>query len=469
MIRPRLPGFPATRAMGLLTDHIVPLTGADCFVLALNRLMRRNGQHGLIGQTHLLLAGVPDIAQLRAAADRLSRNHPVLDAKVKRAFWQLRPEWRLEKNRRRPLPVLLWHESGATPLPESRETSGLTQLAEEILNQSLQNGPGLRNLRLDLVLLANGESVLLLTWSHLLFDGKGAELLISELMSNSEINSTTPTPVPPSKLSFSERAERGKPVVSHFFKLARNRYRSLAGPHPRPGRLRFRMLHLDESQTMQVKELSDRLGGALFNVGFYLACAVRAHRRAFLCRGEDPGHYVVSVPVQVRRKGGARNPFHNSVTVLFFSMKREDLETIESAVQAAQKQFEEMTRAGLDRSFLNVLELMRLLPSPFYMKFVEHQFAGEVSSFFHSFTGSFAAEPETFFNAPVRNAYHIPSVSSPPGSGLFFGMYRGQLTVTCSWRDGAVSEQEVTAMLSQVEEDFLIRQPTETIPICVAE
>lgn len=448
----------AAQDMGIFFRKLANLTGADCFVLALDRLMHRHKQQGLIGQTHLLLESTPELAGLRIAAENLARKHPLLDAVVKRNPFTFQASWHIEKNRKSHLPVLLWREPGAGSHPEAQEVPCFKAFSEDILNQSLQKGPGLRNLRLDLVFLGSGQTVMVLTWSHLLFDGKGAELLLAELI-NSATNATpsktfvpgqTPTLLPPIR----ERMQLAKPVVEHFFNLARNNYRSLAGPHPRPGRLRFRLLQLDPQQSGRVKEYSAQLAGSLFNVSFYLACAVRAHRAAFLCRGGDPTHYVVSIPVQVRRKGGPRNPFHNSVTVLFFCLQREDLGSLQAAVASAQRQFEEMTRSGLDRAFTMVLSMMSVLPSYPYMKFVENQFSGEVSSFFHSFTGSFAVEPECFFGARVQNAYHIPSISSPPGSGLFFGNFRGQLSATFSWREGAVSGREIDAMMAQLREDF---------------
>jgi hypothetical protein len=199
--------------------------------------------------------------------------------------------------------------------------------------------------------------------------------------------------------------------------------------------------------------------GPLFTIGFFLACALRAHQAAFWARHRDPEHYVVSIPIQVRKKGRNCMPFQNQVTILFFSLSREDLTTFESAAKCAQKQFEEMTHAGLDRSFSGVLELMSLLPAPLYMRFLSLQFGGEITSFFHSFTGEFSADLSNVFGASVTNAYHIPSVSAPPGSGLFFGMFHGQLNAIFSWREGAVTREEADVVIARLREDLLWEAP----------
>ena len=454
--------------MKIFYRKLVELTGADCFVLALNRMMHRHGQTGLIGQTHLVMEGIPDFATLHAAAEKITRGHPLLNAVVFRNPLTWKAEWRIENHPSSVLRLNLWKErhcssvlkdfQGAPP----QETDSLEELAQSLLNKPMSTQEGLRNLRLDLLLLSAGGSILLITWNHILFDGKGAEFLVATLVeATTKEHVSKPSSFiqkPVRLLSLRERFLKARPIVERFFTLGKYQYRSLSGPHPKPARLRFRVMTMTLQESKIITERSANLAGALFYASFYLACAARAHRRAFQLRGEDPTHYVVSIPVQVRRKGGDSNPFQNCVTVFFFCLEREDLVTLPKAVKAAQKQFEEMTRAQLDRSFSEVLSLMRFLPSVLYMRFVKSNFSAEVSSFFHSYTGKFAADMDTFCGTRVLNAYHTPSVSSPPGSGLFFGMFRDQLTATFSWREGAVDDREVEAILSQLKEDLLGRE-----------
>jgi len=163
---------------------------------------------------------------------------------------------------------------------------------------------------------------------------------------------------------------------------------------------------------------------------------------------------VVSVPVQTRKRG-ARGPlFHNQVSIFFFSAVREALGTIEAATTAMKQQFAEMTRGKLDESFLVVLELMMRLPSWMFMWVVRRQFKGEICSFFHSHTGVFAPELVEFAGAKVTNAYHLPCLATPPGTGLFFCERDGQVNITVTWREGCLSDEERKLMLAQTMEDL---------------
>ena len=446
----------------LPSDKPTRLTGADCFVLTLETLMRRHGQHGLIGQTHLRMDSVPDLAGLEKSAERLAQAHPLLNAKTWRNPFNLLPACHSKKRGPRSLPVNLWFEKGAC-IPDGRHATEILsegEWVEHVLNQPLGFRDGLRNLHIDLLLLRTGGSLLVLTWTHLLFDGKGAEFLVDALVNppSPEAKAVAPTSAPALKhplWRLRDLLREATPVVERFSLLTKNRYSSLGGPRPRPGRLRFQMLTFDRESTSRIQARLEATVGPLFSIGFYLACALRAHRAVFLSRGEDPEHYVVSIPVQVRKKGRGGTPFQNCVTILFFALKRESLGSIESAAACAQQQFEEMTRARLDRSFTAVLELMSVIPSALYLWFLSAQFGGEITSFFHSFTGDFSARLGSVFGASVTNAYHIPSVSAPPGSGLFFGLFNGQLNATFSWREGSVTSAEADSVLATLRGDLL--------------
>ena len=438
-------------------EKLGDLTGADCFILALSSMMRKNGQHELVGQTQLILAGIPDLLALEKTARDFGKDHPILDANVHRSPWTLLPAWWSNSLSEKILSPIIWRETGLPNL-ESRETKEIDScqnLAEQLLNNPLAFQGGLRNLRLDLFLCKDGASVLLFTWNHLLFDGKGAELLVERFIAAMQGRSRPLLPIKSDNpLSLQAKFRKSKPSVDRFFELVKNRYRSLAGVKPPKGLLRYKILKYDREKTETILRRAESFSG-LFSISFFLACAARGHRAAFLARGEDPSHYVSTVPVQLRRKGARQNPFQNQVTVLFFSMKKEDLETLETAVQAAQAQFEEMTRQDLGGSFEMVLGLMRRLPTNLYLKFLGAQFSGEITSFFHSATGSFLGGLEEFGGSRILDAYHVPSVSAPPGSGLFFGEFGGRITATFSWREGSVNEKEADAILHQVNCDLL--------------
>ncbi len=437
----------------------VPVRVADCFLLALDAFMRRTGQGEHITQSVLELDRAPDLARLGTAAARVMQKHPLLAARLRRSWRTWLPFWEIPTVLPESLPITLWRESGAPGAlgPQAREVRDAMARLEEIMSEPLRAGGVSVNARLDIVERRNGRFYLALSWRHTLIDGKGAELLLAELARLADDLDTPIEAKEPARarLSFRERILKTKPAIHRFQDLSKLGFASLSGPRPRAGRGRYQVITLGEADSSRVRERVEKMTGALFPMAFYVAVTARAHDRVFRHRGQTPGGYVASVPIQTRKRG-ARGPlFHNQVTVFFFAAKHDDLATIETAATAMKTQFAEMSRARLDESFSAVLELMMRLPSALFMRVVRWQFKGEIGSFFHSHTGTFAPEITGFAGAKITNAFHLPCLGTPPGTGLFFSERDGCITITVSWREGCLSDDERRLMAAQALEDCL--------------
>jgi hypothetical protein len=432
---------------------------ADCFLLALDAFMRRTGQGAHITQSVLELEHAPDLTRLHAAAARVVQKYPLLAARLRRHWRTWLAYWELPSVVPAALPVGLWRESGAPGAlgPEAREVADPMARLEEIMAEPLSVDGLHLNARLDVVELRSGRCLLALSWRHTLIDGKGAELLLVEIARLAEgIDAPIEgkEPVRP-QLSVKELIAKTKPAINRFSELAKLGFASLSGPRSRAGRGRYQIITLDKADSNQLRARVESMTGALFPMAFYVACTARAHDRVFQHRGKIPGGFVASVPIQTRKRG-ARGPlFHNQVTVFFFSAKRDVLATIESAAAAMKTQFAEMSRARLDESFSAVLELMMRLPASLFMRVVRWQFKGEIGSFFHSHTGTFAPEISEFAGAKIVNGFHLPCLGTPPGTGVFFSERDGRVTITVTWREGILTDEERRLMAAQVLEDCL--------------
>jgi hypothetical protein len=156
------------------------------------------------------------------------------------------------------------------------------------------------------------------------------------------------------------------------------------------------------------------------------------------------------------RKPKARHPiFQNQVTVLHFRLSDSEVDDLEKATTSIQAQFESAVRSGLESSSATMLWWMRRLPTGLYRRFLQRDTGGEIVSFFQSHTGDFLPGVREICGAPITNGWHIPSVSQPPGSGIFFSDREGRLSATISWRQGSLKLDEVDAMESSLRSDLL--------------
>ncbi len=442
----------------------VPFQVADSFVLALDDFMDRTRQGGHVSQSVLELDRAPDLEKLHASLRRLVAKHPLLVATPRRSWKTLLPYWSVPiPPPGGSLPLGLWREEGAAAdLPGSRVIPDAKDFLQAEMMEPL---PGIGalpcNARLDVVALRGGRCLIALSWSHLLVDGKGAELLLEEigrLADGVDLPDDVPTPAKPA-LSLLEKFRKTKPAMDHLTGLQKTGTPSLGGPKPRGGRGFYEVLALDPEQSAVAQKRMEKLGGGLFPLAFFVACVARAHDRVFRHRGRSPEGYGISVPTQTRRRG-ARGPlFHNHVAVLYFHPRREHLESLEIATAAMREQFAAMMRAKISESFDAVLDLMRRAPTRLFLWIIRAQFRGEICSCFHSYTGPFAATMTRFAGSPITNAYHLPCLGTPPGTGIFFGEREERLNITITWREGALTDEEKSLMVAQLRAD-LLGEPT---------
>ncbi len=445
----------------------IPFFGSDCFILALNGLMQRNGQAPLLGQTVLTLAETPDIASLKNALASLANRHPLLRAKVRRFFF-FPPSWQIPTSPAPLPPFFLWHENASPsssplrPLPaDSLPIEDPLAFQKKLLSSPLLPRDEPWHFRADLILLQNGKCSLILTWSHLLLDGKGAELLLQELQNLDSLPPCSPPPKNQKKhtSTLKQKFALLKKIASHFSSLAQTGFPSLSRPKKTSGNTKhadFETVFFSEKETAAMKQKSEAMVGPLFHLPFYLAGAFRAIHAAFLLRSLECASLAVSIPSQTRPKKGASPLFQNRISMFFFRLHKEEMLSFSSAVQSLSQQFAKMTREKLDEAFSLLLDALRWLPPRLSIAFVLFQGKGNFTSFFHSHTGEFLPGTDRFFSAKIENGFHVPAVSSPPGTGVFLSEFRGKTTMTVSWRDGDLSPREKEAILHSLRTDYTL-------------
>ncbi len=445
--------------MPAATPARVPFQVADCFVLALNDFMHRTRQGGHVSQSVLELDRLPDQERVRGALRRVLAKHPLLVATPRRDWKTLLPYWSVPVPPDGGLPLSLWSETGSPArLQGAASTRDALKLLREVMMQPLvQVGGHPCNARLEVVERRAGGCLVVLSWSHLLIDGKGAELFLTELGRLCDGVDLPDDPPTPPRLSVGWLAKflQTRPAMNHLAGLQETGTPSLGGPRPRQGGGFYEVLTLSAQETAAVRKRIETLGVALFPFTFYVACVARAHDRVFRHRGKQPPGYGISVPIQTRKRG-ARGPlFHNHVAVLYFNPRREHLDTLEATTAAMKTQFASMTRKKISESFDAVLNLMRRVPTWIFLWIIRAQFKGEICTCFHSYTGAFAPDLRVFAGGRITNAYHLPCLGTPPGTGIFFGERDDRLNVTLSWREGALDDTERQLMVAQLRADLL--------------
>jgi hypothetical protein len=383
-----------------------------------------------------------DLARFRSAVERLAAESAIAKARLTKAPLGI-PRWSWNAGTRAEFPVHV-HD----------EHRNWTEIAQRILDES-DDAP----IRFDVILSSSGHTILF-RWLHVLLDGKGAELLLAEIARLAADNSLSAkpdswghqTPKPKGWRAVLGEAERFK---DHFYVLSKQAIRSLGGVVPRSGAPRFCVDEFSADETARITARAAEVSRGMFQIGWFLAATMRAHWRVTEARGERTDSVQSGCAVQERKRGSRHPIWQNQVSQLFFCLRPAELGDLATAAALLQTQFTEMSRSRLEVAFAVMARLFRRLPAWFYLRMLRRNSGGHLTSFFFSHTGEFLPECAEFCGAPVEHGWHIPTVSQPPGTGIFFGQRGGKMTATFSWREGVLKEGELELLRRSIREDLL--------------
>ncbi len=442
----------------------LPLRDCDFFTHAFDEMLRKGGQGGHIARSFIELDHAPDVPSLRKLLVDLPTLYPfpILTAQLKKPSFFSLPIW-MPANNPRPLQLHLRSQTGspgALAVHGADRFSDLQTKLDDIINTSLpQHEDGWENVRFDLVEKADGTCVFVFSWSHLIMDGIGAEFFLLEL--NRLLGGGKSEPVPAFDLTdlndprgWGDRWKTAKVMPTFFDKVMKKPFEALGSTKLSAGRAHFQVITLTEAQTAEAARLSAEISGPLINMPFHLACAMRAHHRVFQHRGVKPESLMCCIPIQVRRKGVRGPLFQNHLTMFFCNLLADELTTLAAAAQSLHQQHTRFIKDKIGDAFRDLMWLMRPMPPSLHMTFINFHMKGKFSSFYHSNTGVFAPELTEFGGATVTNAYHVPSFSDPPGTGVFTNEKNGRLVLTLCWREGTLTDQERQIFIDQLMGDL---------------
>ncbi|MCE9588719.1 MAG: hypothetical protein K8R57_10450 [Verrucomicrobia bacterium] len=424
------------------TSWSTPLSGCDSYIAALNDYMTRSGQGHHRCVTMIEVGNGFSILALKSALARFGLNHPILGAQITRAYPGAVPRWK----------------NTFTPEIEVQEHSqerDSHDLARELL---ATNWKGM--MRFDVIAQADG-AIILMSWSHLIFDGKGAELALAEIsrLSSIAINPDSRTflqsiPDVPA-MGFRDKLKAVKPFIDRYWELRKEQVRSLCVDQREAGISDFRIIRFTSEESEIILQRAHDLTGGIFLLPYFLAVAMRAHKRVLADRGIHSGSLECSISLQKRKRGTNGPIFQNQVSQMFFSLKLEETDSLKTATSKLLDQYSSMAKTGFDAAFLIMTNWMRRIPLNLYRIFMRKEASGQITSFFHAHTGVFLSGVSAFCGGVIQDGCHVPSVSQPPGTGLFLSERDGLLTATLCWRDGVISTEEVETMQQMIRGDLL--------------
>ncbi len=423
---------------------IQPASKVDFFLAGLEAFMRRSGQGTHWGVTVLRLEGKPDAQTLTQGWEQIHAKHPMLGARLKRQ-WR---GWRWVWETRGPImaPPICWHPAQVLP-PDAA-----------VIQERLQGRSSAGELSTPLWMEvfpwgADGGHVILLTWRHALLDGTGINLLLEKLAVGACEAGPPPLAMPPRE-SMARVYKKAKPLTDRLHEMTSAGCLSAwVKGMPTGGRPEYRLVELSREESAKAMARLRALCGDFLQMPFYAAIAARALRLLHEKRGWESPEIHLHLPIQLR--GRSRELiFGNHMGAMPLFLDAGALGSVDGAVAHVLEKYRESMREGRQQASEALTTLAAQLPLRTFIPLVRWTNMGQICSLFHSHTGAFLPGRTEFAGAAVQNICTIPSVSTPPGLGIFVSDYAGLVTVTLAWRGDGVSEAEIEALDKQIRTDM---------------
>jgi len=435
----------------------IPLTGADCFLRAFDSEVRRTAGASHLAQLVLRLGPGLDAGALAKLVAEVAEAQPILRAPIRRRYGLLPPEFRLDLAARAPMPRVEIHDA-----PRANGEAPLPPLFAERLNERVDGRRG-ELFRCDVVRYAGGAagSDVAFTWLHMLLDGSGSERFVrwlDEVGRGARSAADLRDEAPSDSVGSGARAD-GEAAMrwrARMRSLAARAPRSLAGPLARvPQRLEVDVATFTREETERIGARARKLAGFLTPMLFYLAASVRAHAAVFALRGIDPRSFVVPLPVNLRAKGAGGAIFGTRVSMLWFQALPELCGDLEGLLGELKAQRLSAIKDGMVEAGAAAMRFARWMPRSAYARMARRTFGGELCSFFFAYTDECLPGMTSFLGAPIRNAFHAPSVPPSPGSGAIFSIREGRLNFSHVRQAGVFSGFELVRFRESLRADLL--------------
>lgn len=412
-----------TASKEAILEHLNP---ADCFTLAMDDEIRRDGLAGSYGCFALELSKTPDIAVLENRIVEFGQRFPVANASLQRIgrrfYWC----------RRKEAPVL-FHRHICPPNREEADFIQDTMLA--IVNHQEareQVAP------IEFHLIAGAaRHVFSIRWLHPLCDARGVDLIIQFLCTeDAERRKQFGHPPSMSLVDVHLARYRWWQKVGLFLKGKRyvqslDRMESIQPfSNQAPSRLNFSVHRLTEEQTGQVAKLARQTVGLTGTSLYYIGCLMRALDGI---GGNASGQaYCVPYAFNLRKQRALTPMTGNHVCALFAQAPRAIVQDREQLFAHLKQQNADVIRRRQDYAFLPLMWAGSWLSLPEYGKTLRVSYGSgkERSSFWFSDIGRLEPAQAQLAGADICDVFHACQVTSPPGLAFLVCIFQGRLTLS---------------------------------------
>jgi hypothetical protein len=433
-------------------EIISALNSADCFTLAMDDEIRREGMPGGLCVFALELLLVPDEVQLAGRIAELAQRFPLLHASLqqrgKRFFWC----------KREAAPQLSYTR-------DCPEGEGEEKCRQQFLDQLINHREARETLAPLTFHLLRGKtrSLFALRWIHPFCDARGADLVLQYLTCDVAAQRACFGVPPDESLVDAQLAKFGwRQKFALCLKAKRyieqiDSLQSIVPPQTgaQPKKLSFAVQRLSLEDSAAIAKQARQQVGITGTSLYYIGCLMRALQKV------DPhAHgdgYCATYAFNLRKQKALSPLFGNHVGGLFAQAPVSVVQDREALFGYLKQQNAEVLRQQLDYAFLPLMWAGRWLSLPRYGKALRQSYRSgtERSSFWFSDIGRPDVPGHQFCGAEVDGMLHLCQMTSPPALAFLSCNYQQRLSFTYNFIEPVIRRDWVERLQSAMLAELL--------------
>ncbi len=422
------------------------LSGFDWVMGVIDCILRNATCAGNSSQIVFILNAGIEEAVFRNHLSQFIKQFPVLQGRIARDY-NLAPYWRIPRKRiENCLNLNVYH------LEDSSINGDFMALVEKCVNKPFKTKND--HLAFHLIYTKKRKSFLVITFDHLLFDARGAELFVNLFQqylvggNGSGIAKDIHFTAPSGLSQWKEKFYAGQRVNRKIIALSQTSMRTLPLPHSDKKKgFKFKLISFNQQETKKIYNRAYDEAGYLMEMPYLLAVATQTMHKLFEKRGVAADSYIVPLSVDKRtNKDIKQEIFFNYASMFLFQIGVETLGDKKLLIKSIKEQMYEQVQSRLPENIWKAASLLRIAPFSVLKKVFHIPFNGRLASFWFSHVGRCSYQFPELLDVKIKNAFHMPRVPVPPGLGIFFNSFDGQLNATITWIDGLLSAEEVSLL-----------------------
>jgi NRPS condensation-like uncharacterized protein len=283
---------------------------------------------------------------------------------------------------------------------------------------------------------------MMLSWHHLLFDARGAEVFAKYLIDN--IATIEKEDCFPSYEAISVKdamlgardfkaylmREKGLPIDTLITKAKVN-----------DPVIKYKKINFDIEETEAVHKRAASMI-RLMKSPFYLACCGMVVRSIMEKRKINFTSLLMPVPQDQRKRGSIKPLVGNNISYLFFRLKKDDFDSLEAVVKNLSAQMMEQVKIKLPAKYAGMMHVFKRTPLSFYNFLTKGPTKGKFASFFFSDTGITTAGVPQEGSTQIIDMIHLPPPNTFPGLTIVFSQFAKRLKISVCHTDDTLSNEE---------------------------